>query len=160
VSRTLDRRLKAEVEVSLPPKKEIKVMVHMSEMQRFYYKGLLMKDHTALTGSAAGSYSRLSNLLMQLRKCCNHPFLFPGAEGPNPENTTAADMVAASGKMQTLQMLLKHLIAGGHRVVVFSQFVMMIDVLEVRSALPFDVGSLSYPPPPPLPSPPLLSFFY
>lgn len=124
------RRVKAEVELSLPPKKEIKIMAPLSEMQRFYYKALLTKDHAAIDGSGPGSYSKLTNLLMQLRKCCNHPFQFPGAEGPNPDDTDAADIVAASGKMQTLQKLLKHLLAKGHRVVLFSQFTMMLDVLQ------------------------------
>lgn len=68
------RRVKSDVERGLPPKKETILKISMSEMQRKYYAALLQKNLDALTGSS--DRSRLLNIVMQLRKCCNHPYLF------------------------------------------------------------------------------------
>ena len=69
------RRLKADVEKGLPPKKETILKVGLSDMQRHYYKSLIQKDIEAIQGGS-GDRSRLLNIVMQLRKCCNHPYLF------------------------------------------------------------------------------------
>ena len=75
------RRVKSDVEKSLPPKKETILKIGMSEMQQTWYKKLLQKDIATLSGGA--DRSKLLNIVMQLRKCCNHPYLFQGAE-PGP----------------------------------------------------------------------------
>lgn len=75
------RRVKSDVEKSLPPKKETILKIGMSEMQQNWYKSLLQKDISSLSGGA--DRSKLLNIVMQLRKCCNHPYLFQGAE-PGP----------------------------------------------------------------------------
>ena len=72
------RRLKVEVEKSLPPKRETILKVGMSEMQRKWYTQVMQKDLDVINGS--GERSRLLNIVMQLRKCCNHPYLFPHVE--------------------------------------------------------------------------------
>ena len=71
----------------------------------------------------------LSNLVMQLRKCCLHPFLFDGAE-VDIDSTTCEDLIAASGKLAVLDMLLRSLYQKKHRVVLFSQFTSMLDILD------------------------------
>ena len=81
------RRLKADVEKSLLPKKEITIYVGLSKMQKQWYKKLLTKDIDLLNSSGKGERMRLLNILMQLRKCTNHPYLFDGAE-PGPPYTT------------------------------------------------------------------------
>lgn len=68
------RRVKSDVERSLPPKKETILKIGMSEMQKKYYAALLQKDIEAVNGGA--ERARLLNIVMQLRKCCNHPYLF------------------------------------------------------------------------------------
>jgi SWI/SNF-related matrix-associated actin-dependent regulator of chromatin subfamily A member 5 len=75
------RRVKSDVEKSLPPKRETILKIGMSEMQQTWYKKLLQKDIATLSGGA--DRSKLLNIVMQLRKCCNHPYLFQGAE-PGP----------------------------------------------------------------------------
>ena len=75
------RRLKTEVETSLPPKKETILKIGMTEMQKTFYKRILQKDIDIVNSGA--DRSRLLNIVMQLRKCCNHPYLFQGAE-PGP----------------------------------------------------------------------------
>ena len=66
---------------------------------------------------------------MQLRKCCNHPYLFDGVE-PGPPYTTDQHLVENCGKMVILQKLLPKLQAQGSRVLVFSQMTRMLDILE------------------------------
>ena len=64
----------------------------------------------------------LLNLMAQLKKCANHPYLFEGAE---PElasvEDTARRMVEASGKLMLLMRMLAILKEQGHRVLIFSQ---------------------------------------
>ena len=79
----------------------------------------------------------LQNVVMQLRKVCSHPFLF---DWPLDERTNQPvvdeQLVDASGKMMVLERLLDELFARGHKVLVFSQFVTMLDVIEVRLLAP------------------------
>jgi SWI/SNF-related matrix-associated actin-dependent regulator of chromatin subfamily A member 5 len=121
------RRLKSDVEKSLPPKKETILKIGMSDMQRKYYAALLQKDMEAVTGGA--DRSRLLNIVMQLRKCCNHPYLFQGAE-PGPPYLAGEHLVENSGKMVLLDKLLPKLKSRGSRVLIFSQMTRMIDILE------------------------------
>ncbi len=121
------RRLKSDVEKSLPPKKETILKIGMSDMQKKYYGALLQKDMDAVTGGA--DRSRLLNIVMQLRKCCNHPYLFQGAE-PGPPYLTGEHLVENSGKLVLLDKLLPKLQERGSRVLVFSQMTRMIDILE------------------------------
>lgn len=74
------RRLKSEVEKKLLPKKEVKIYVGLSKMQREWYTKCLLKDIDVVNGAGKVDKMRLLNILMQLRKCCNHPYLFDGAE--------------------------------------------------------------------------------
>jgi SWI/SNF-related matrix-associated actin-dependent regulator of chromatin subfamily A member 5 len=72
------RRLKSEVEKALLPKKETLVYVGMSAMQAKLYKEILQNDIEAINGTSTGP--RLLNIVMQLRKAANHPYLFDGQE--------------------------------------------------------------------------------
>lgn len=125
------RRVKADVEKSLLPKKEINLYVGMSEMQVKWYQKILEKDIDAVNGAGGKkeSKTRLLNIVMQLRKCCNHPYLFEGAE-PGPPYTTDEHLVFNAGKMLVLDRLLKRLQAQGSRVLIFSQMSRLLDILE------------------------------
>ncbi|ODM95941.1 Chromatin-remodeling complex ATPase chain Iswi [Orchesella cincta] len=123
------RRLKSDVEKRLKPKKEVKVYVGLSKMQREWYTKILMKDIDIVNGAGKVEKMRLQNILMQLRKCCNHPYLFDGAE-PGPPYTTDTHIVSNSGKMSILDKLLPKLQEQGSRVLVFSQMTRMLDILE------------------------------
>lgn len=90
------RRLKSDVEKGLPPKKETILKVGMSQMQKHYYRALLQKDLDVI--NAGGERKRLLNIAMQLRKCCNHPYLFQGAE-PGPPYTTGDHLITNSGML-------------------------------------------------------------
>jgi SWI/SNF-related matrix-associated actin-dependent regulator of chromatin subfamily A member 5 len=125
------RRVKADVEKSLLPKKEINLYIGMSEMQVKWYKKILEKDIDAVNGAGGKreSKTRLLNIVMQLRKCCNHPYLFEGAE-PGPPYTTDEHLVFNAGKMVMLDRLLVRLKKQGSRVLIFSQMSRLLDILE------------------------------
>ncbi|ONM32114.1 ISWI chromatin-remodeling complex ATPase CHR11 [Zea mays] len=121
------RRLKSDVEKGLPPKKETILKVGMSQMQKQYYRALLQKDLEVI--NAGGERKRLLNIAMQLRKCCNHPYLFQGAE-PGPPYTTGEHLIENAGKMVLLDKLLPKLKERDSRVLIFSQMTRLLDILE------------------------------
>ncbi|KAJ0976223.1 hypothetical protein J5N97_018188 [Dioscorea zingiberensis] len=121
------RRLKSDVEKGLPPKKETILKVGMSQLQKQYYRALLQKDLELI--NAGGECKRLLNIAVQLRKCCNHPYLFQGAE-PGPPYTSGEHLITNSGKMVLLDKLLPKLKERGSRVLIFSQMTRLLDILE------------------------------
>jgi hypothetical protein len=66
--------------------------------------------------------------VIQLRKCCNHPYLFQGAE-PEPY-TNGEHLITNSGKMILMDKLLPRLKQQGSRVLIFSQMTRLLDILE------------------------------
>lgn len=126
------RRIKSDVEKSLLPKKEINLYVGLTPMQRQWYQRILEKDIDAVNGAAGSKRegkTRLLNIVMQLRKCCNHPYLFDGAE-PGPPYTTEQHIIDNAGKMVVLDKLLKRMKEQGSRVLLFSQMSRVLDILE------------------------------
>jgi len=123
------RRLKSEVEKSLLPKKEIKIFMGLSKMQREWYTKILMKDIDIVNGAGKTEKMRLQNILMQLRKCCNHPYLFDGAE-PGPPYTTDEHLINNSAKLAVLDKLLNKMQEQGSRVLIFTQMARVLDILE------------------------------
>ncbi|KZT42463.1 hypothetical protein SISSUDRAFT_980248 [Sistotremastrum suecicum HHB10207 ss-3] len=131
------RRLKRDVVKSLPTKSERILRVEMSSLQTHYYKNILTRNYEGLSkssnmkdGKLPGGFSLL-NVAMELKKAANHPYLFEGAEvrTDNKEETFRA-LVTSSGKMVLLDKLLSKLQADGHRVLIFSQMVRMLDILS------------------------------
>ncbi|KAK2739858.1 hypothetical protein FQN57_006434 [Myotisia sp. PD_48] len=125
------RRVKSDVEKSLLPKKEVNLYIGMSEMQVKWYQKILEKDIDAVNGAQGKreSKTRLLNIVMQLRKCCNHPYLFEGAE-PGPPYTTDEHIIDNAGKMVMLDKLLTRLKKQNSRVLIFSQMSRVLDILE------------------------------
>ncbi|XP_012676002.2 chromodomain-helicase-DNA-binding protein 1-like isoform X1 [Clupea harengus] len=121
------RRVKAEVAAELPKKTELVMFHGMSALQKKYYKALLMKDLDAF-GAEQASKTRLLNILMQLRKCVDHPYLFDGVE-PEPFEM-GEHLVEASGKLVLLDSILAYLRKEGHRVLLFSQMTRVLDILQ------------------------------
>lgn len=69
------RRLKNDVEKQMPKKYEHVVMCRLSKRQRFLYDDFMSRTKTKET-LATGHFMSVINILMQLRKVCNHPNLF------------------------------------------------------------------------------------
>uniref|UniRef100_A0AAY5KGR3 DNA helicase n=1 Tax=Esox lucius TaxID=8010 RepID=A0AAY5KGR3_ESOLU len=128
------RRLKADVFKHMPSKTELIVRVELSPMQKKYYKFILTRNFEALNTRGGGNQVSLLNVVMDLKKCCNHPYLFPGAamEAPKIPNGMyeGSALTRASGKLTLLQKMMVKLKEGGHRVLVFSQMTKMLDLLE------------------------------
>jgi len=131
------RRLKEDVEKSVPPKEETLIEVELTVQQKQYYRALYEKNVQFLHKNKKKALDgpSLNNLAMQLRKCCNHLFLLNGVEdeirSQQKEDYHEADFLAkGSGKLVLLDKLLPRLKENGHRVLIFSQFKIMLDILE------------------------------
>ncbi|XP_037392937.1 chromodomain-helicase-DNA-binding protein 4 isoform X1 [Pygocentrus nattereri] len=128
------RRLKADVFKHMPSKTELIVRVELSPMQKKYYKYILTRNFEALNTRGGGNQVSLLNVVMDLKKCCNHPYLFPTAatEAPKMPNGMyeGGALTKSSGKLMLLCKMLKKLKEGGHRVLIFSQMTKMLDLLE------------------------------
>ena len=74
------RRMKEDVEKSLKPKEETIVEVELTNIQKKYYRGILERNFTFLKSSTNSNVPNLMNTMMELRKCCIHPYLLNGAE--------------------------------------------------------------------------------
>ena len=123
------RRVKKDVACGLPPKKETKLFVGLTTLQQEWYKRILRKDAHELNSLGGPDRVRLLNVLMQLRKVCNHPYLFDGAE-PGPPYTDGPHLWESSGKMLLLHKLLVKLKQRGSRVLIFSQMTRVLDIME------------------------------
>ncbi|XP_052821460.1 chromodomain-helicase-DNA-binding protein Mi-2 homolog isoform X1 [Mya arenaria] len=127
------RRLKADVLKGMPGKSEFIVRVELSPMQKKYYKYILTRNFSALNIKGGNSVSLL-NIMMDLKKCCNHPYLFPTAqqEAPRTHNNAyeGTALTKASGKLILVSKMMSKLKEDGHRVLIFSQMTKMLDILE------------------------------
>lgn len=130
------RRLKADVLKSMPSKSEFIVRVELSAMQKKYYKFILTKNYEALNSKsgAGGNQCSMLWIMMDLKKCCNHPYLFPSAQEEAPLSGGGQyefqALMKAAGKLELLEKMLRILKKQGHRVLIFSQMTKMLDILE------------------------------
>jgi len=171
------RRIKDKVNIKLPSRRELTVLVPLTKNQISWYEQLLcgldsdtietvMRESSKPMGSNTTSqnslqalasesesskksskkrkqdgesedverkagdsdWRKLMNLLLQLRKICNHTYLMPDA-APDPYEITEG-IVQGSGKLKMLDRMLPKLREDGHRVLIFSQFTSMLDLLE------------------------------
>uniref|UniRef100_A0A673JSQ5 Chromodomain-helicase-DNA-binding protein 2-like n=1 Tax=Sinocyclocheilus rhinocerous TaxID=307959 RepID=A0A673JSQ5_9TELE len=125
------RRVKKDVEKSLPAKVEQILRVDMSAQQKQFYKWILTRNYKALSKGTRGSSSGFLNVVMELKKCCNHGFLIKQPEEVENEKTQEhlQNLVRGSGKLVLLHKLLTRLRERGNRVLIFSQMVRMLDIL-------------------------------
>ena len=129
------RRTKQTVENDLPPKTEKIIRVELADVQLEYYRNILTRNYEALNAGANGPKQSLLNIMMELKKASNHPFMFPNAEekicaGNTSREDTLRALVTSSGKMMLLRQLLERLHHEGHRVLIFSQMVKMLDIIS------------------------------
>jgi chromodomain-helicase-DNA-binding protein 1 len=129
------RRTKNKVENDLPPKTEKIIRVELSDIQLEYYKNILTRNYAALNQGAKGQKQSLLNIMMELKKASNHPFMFPNAEdrilaGSERRDDVLKGLITSSGKMMLLDQLLTKLKRDNHRVLIFSQMVRMLDILS------------------------------
>ncbi|KAG6630591.1 hypothetical protein CIPAW_13G029900 [Carya illinoinensis] len=116
--------------LELPPLTEITVMVPLVSLQKKVYMSILRKELPKLLALSSGTsnHQSLQNIVMQLRKACSHPYLFPGIE-PEPFEE-GEHLVQVSSKLMILDQLLHKLYDCGHRVLLFAQMTHTLDILQ------------------------------
>lgn len=167
--------MKEDVEI-IAPKAETIIEVELTKIQKKYYRAIIERNFSMLSGKGRNIPSLL-NVMMQLRKCCNHPFLIQGnsifylrlvhhlrniisrfriyseihfrfcfgcnphsfflgveeteLEGVTGQGEILKVLIESSGKLVLIDKLLKNLKEGNHKVLIFSQMVRVLDILEV-----------------------------
>lgn len=121
------RRTKREVATELPQKVEMDLICPLTDVQRAEYARICTEGLERL-GDDVGAAMREKSfgflaLLTRLRQTCCDPDMLPWLKSP----------LADSGKINLLVEKLAEIVSSGHKVVIFSQFVMLLD--RVREAL-------------------------
>lgn len=134
VKSRLLRRLKSDVLKDIPIKSEIMVPVDLCPVQKKYYRAILTRNYSTLVQRSVNTSSML-NILMELKKCCNHPYLFNLSPEEQPYNEETGmyeyeKLVSSSAKMILLDKILTGLHKMGHRVLIFSQMTKLLDLVE------------------------------
>ncbi|XP_070819753.1 probable global transcription activator SNF2L2 [Chaetodon trifascialis] len=135
------RRLKKEVESQLPEKVEYVVKCDMSAIQKVLYrhmqKGILLTDGSEKDKKGKGGAKALMNTIMQLKKICNHPYMFQHIEESFAEHLgypngiiSGHDLYRASGKFELLDRILPKLQATNHRALLFCQMTSLMTIME------------------------------
>lgn len=128
------RRLKKDVEKDLPDKVEKVLKCNLSALQYVLYQQML--THNALflgadVGGAKSGIKGLNNKIMQLRKICNHPFVFEEVETVLNSQKLTNDLIwRVSGKFELLDRILPKFKKSGHRVLMFFQMTQIMDIME------------------------------
>ena len=147
------RRVKEDVAKDIPAKEETVIDVELTSIQKQYYRAIFEHNHAFLNmGSTRQNAPKLMNIQMELRKVCNHPCLLEGVEhreqdkqfkeflasgefeGKSPEDQHQMMnehlYIQTSGKMVLMDKLLPKLRQEGHKVLIFSQMVRMLDLIS------------------------------
>ncbi|GFN20425.1 putative RSC complex subunit (Sth1) [Aspergillus tubingensis] len=127
------RRLKKDVEKDLPDKQERVIKCRFSALQAKLYRQLVTHNKMAVSDGKGGKTGMrgLSNMLMQLRKLCNHPFVFePVEDQMNPGRGTNDLIWRTAGKFELLDRILPKFRATGHRVLMFFQMTQIMNIME------------------------------
>eukprot|EP00898_Chlorokybus_atmophyticus_P000294 jgi/Chlat1/1265/Chrsp115S01665 len=133
------RRSKDELvrggQLILPPLAEVTLYAPLVPMQAEVYRSILLRQLPSIMRNG-GKATTSQNTLMQLRKACSHPYMFPGFE-PEPFEL-GEHLVRVSGKLLVLDSLLTLLFNSnnnnnpteGHKVLLFAQMTRTLDILQ------------------------------
>lgn len=147
------RRVKEDVAKDIPAKEETLIDVELTSIQKQYYRAIFEHNHAFLNiGATRTNAPKLQNIQMELRKVCNHPFLLDGVEHRETDRLfkeflekgmfdgktnqeqhymlNEQGYIMTSGKMVLLDKLLPKLRQEGHKILIFSQMVKMLDVIS------------------------------
>jgi ATP-dependent helicase STH1/SNF2 len=127
------RRLKKDVEKDLPDKTERVIKCRFSALQAKLYKQLVTYNKMSVSDGKGGKTGMrgLSNMLMQLRKLCNHPFVFEQVEEQmNPGKGSNDLLWRTAGKFELLDRILPKFFRSGHRVLMFFQMTQIMNIME------------------------------
>jgi len=132
------RRLKRDVEAELPDKVEKVIKCPMSALQQRLYSMITQRNRAEASqepGNGQGkrmvAIRRLNNTVMQLRKICNHPFVFDEVERQiNPYSVNNENLYRVAGKFELLQRILPKFQSTGHRILIFFQMTQIMTIFE------------------------------
>lgn len=130
------RRLKKDVEKDLPDKVEKVLKCNLSGLQHVMYQQMIKHNALFLGSQTSGTNNKsgikgLNNKIMQLRKICNHPFVFDEVEDVMNESRLSNDFLwRTSGKFELLDRILPKFKATGHRVLIFFQMTSVMNIFE------------------------------
>ncbi|KAM9940146.1 hypothetical protein OXX80_000411, partial [Metschnikowia pulcherrima] len=130
------RRLKKDVEKDLPDKVEKVLKCNLSGLQHVMYQQMIKHNALFLGSQTTGTNNKsgirgLNNKIMQLRKICNHPFVFDEVEDVMNESRMSNDYLwRTSGKFELLDRILPKFKATGHRVLIFFQMTSVMNIFE------------------------------
>ncbi|RCV41152.1 hypothetical protein SEVIR_9G111000v4 [Setaria viridis] len=131
------RRMKEDVEQMLPRKKEIIIYANMTELQKRIQDHLVEKtfdvylnEESDIVLRRPGIKAKLNSLFIQLRKNCSHPDLLEAAFGTTSLYPPVDKLLEQCGKFQLLDRLLTSLLARKHKVLIFSQWTKVLDIME------------------------------
>merc|ERR1712000_573867 len=127
------RRLKKDVEKDLPDKTEKVIKCKFSALQARLHKQMSTHNRLIVSDGKGGKTGArgLSNMIMQLRKLCNHPFVFDVVENVMNPLSISNDMLwRVAGKFELLDRILPKYQATGHRVLMFFQMTAIMDIME------------------------------
>ena len=102
------RRLKIDVEKNITAKKEIYMFIGLTKLQKQLYKRIITGNIDTVNGPGKDRI-QLLNVLMQLKKVCNQPYLFDRIE-PGPPYTDGDHIIEASMKFKVLDHLIPRLL--------------------------------------------------
>lgn len=146
------RRIKRDVDKTIAPKEETIIEVELTTIQKKYYRAILERsfDNLVQGSKSRSALPSLLNIMMQLRKCCNHPYLLRGVEETEGavgveenkpgHNSTTSNLIESSGKLVLIDKLLPRLKEEGHKILIFSQMVRVIDILQEYLAARYVFG--------------------
>lgn len=130
------RRLKKDVEAELPDKVELILKCPMSALQQTLYNTVARRSASALRDPRNVGIRRLNNTIMQLRKICNHPFVFDEVEHQmNPGHLNNELLYRVAGKFELLQRILPKFHSTGHKVLMFFQMTQIMTIMEDMLAM-------------------------
>lgn len=130
------RRLKKDVEKDLPDKVEKVLKCNLSGLQHILYQQMLKHNALFVGSQTTGTNNKsgirgLNNKIMQLRKICNHPFVFEEVEDVlNSARLTNDLLWRTSGKFELLDRVLPKFKASGHKVLIFFQMTSVMNIFE------------------------------
>ena len=132
-------------EMFIAPKGQLIVDIELTRTQKKFYRAFLSENAEVLLNQITDdSLNSLQILMMQLRKVCNHPYLINGAEESivdekknnesskekTKEEIELEALIMSSGKLVFLDKLLAKLKGSGHKILIFSQMVKMLTIIE------------------------------
>lgn len=123
------RRLKKDVEADLPEKTERVLKTPLSPLQQKLYSQIRTSGAMLTGGEGKKAVRSINNTIMQLRKVCNHPFVFEEVENTlNPNHITDDLIIRVSGKFELLDRILPKMKITGHRVCCLLSFFILSDL--------------------------------